>query len=98
MGFDVVEASNGKEALDFCRLFMPEIIMLDWCMPVMNGLDFIHHLRRTPGGDVPKVIMCTSETAVDRVMKAVQAGADELIIKPFDSEIIETKFRILGIA
>ncbi len=97
MGFDASEAPNGQEALDACRLFMPDAILLDWNMPIMDGFGFLKALRQEPGGDKPTVIFCTAERSVERITEALQNGADEYIMKPFDSDIIESKFQLAGL-
>jgi len=97
MGFDVSEAANGQEALDACRITMPEAILLDWNMPVMDGVGFLKALRLEKGGDAPKVIFCTAERSVERITEALQFGANEYIMKPFDSDIIESKFHLAGL-
>lgn len=97
MGFDVSEAANGQEALDACRNTMPEAILLDWNMPVMDGFAFLKALRKEKGGDGPTVIFCTAERSVERITEALQFGANEYIMKPFDSDIIESKFQLAGL-
>lgn len=97
MQFEVTEAADGSEALNMCRETMPEAILLDWTMPVMNGLDFLRALRRTPGGDQPVVVFCASENDPDRIAEAVRAGANEYVMKPFDSEILQSKFAEAGL-
>jgi two-component system chemotaxis response regulator CheY len=97
IGFDVAEAADGMEALAWCRAAMPEVILLDWNMPVLNGLEFLEQLRREPGGDAPVVLFCTVENTPERIAKALAAGANEYIMKPFDSEILESKFVQAGV-
>ncbi len=75
---------------------MPDVVLLDWNMPVMDGLTFLRRLRGQPGGDGPKVLFCTIETAPDRIAEALAAGADEYVMKPFDSEIIHSKLAEVG--
>ncbi len=95
--FDTAEAVDGKEALDACTNSMPDAILLDWNMPVMNGLEFLRALREMDGGTLPVVVFCTTENDVGHNRKAIAAGADEYIMKPFDSEIIATKFAQVGL-
>ena len=92
MGFEVAEAGDGAEALAWCRGAMPEAILLDWNMPVMNGIDFLRQLRKERDGDQPTVIFCTVENDVDRIRQALECGAAEYVMKPFDSDIIQSKF------
>ncbi|MDO9460717.1 MAG: response regulator [Alphaproteobacteria bacterium] len=95
--FEISEAVDGQEALDQCRSKMPDAILLDWNMPVMNGIDFLRHLRKEKGGDTPVVVFCTTENDIKHITEAIQAGANEYIMKPFDREIIETKFVEVGL-
>ena len=67
LGFLVTEAENGQEALARCAVAMPDLILLDWNMPVMNGIEFLKHLRQEPGGDHPIVVFCTVENDVERI-------------------------------
>lgn len=97
IGFDVAEAGDGMEALAWCRASMPEAILLDWNMPVLNGLEFLQQLRREPGGEAPVVVFCTVESSPEMIAKALSAGANEYIMKPFDSEIVESKFAEAGL-
>jgi len=96
LGFDVDEAADGAEALTFCAGAMPDVILLDWNMPVMDGMTFLRRLRTMPDGDRPKVLFCTIETAVDRITEALAAGADDYVMKPFDGEILHAKFAEVG--
>lgn len=97
LGFEAREAADGQLALDACRAAMPEAVLLDWNMPVMNGIDFLKELRRLPGGDKPVVVFCTTENDIEHIQKAIEAGANEYIMKPFDSEIIQAKFSQVGL-
>ncbi|MGL1919571.1 MAG: response regulator [Hyphomicrobiales bacterium] len=97
LDFEILEAEDGQKALDQCDADMPEAILLDWNMPVMDGLEFLVQLRSRKNGDVPKVIFCTTENDISHIAQAVQAGADEYIMKPFDREILENKFQEVGL-
>jgi two-component system chemotaxis response regulator CheY len=97
MGFACAEAEDGTQAYDHCSSDMPDVILLDWNMPVMNGMDFLGQLRKMDNGKHPKVVFCTIENTLANIQKALQAGADEFIMKPFDSEIIQSKFAIIGV-
>ena len=96
LGFEVDEAADGAEALAFCAATMPEVVLLDWNMPVMDGLTFLRRLRALPGGAEPKVLFCTIETAVERIAEALSAGADDYVMKPFDGDILHAKFAEVG--
>ncbi|MDA1100699.1 MAG: response regulator [Proteobacteria bacterium] len=97
LDFEIFEATDGQVALEVCRLEMPDGILLDWNMPVMNGIDFLRALRVTEGGDAPVVVFCTTENDMSHIVEAMKAGANEYIMKPFDKEIIETKFIQVGL-
>lgn len=97
LGFTIVEAEDGEQALAACRRSMPEAILLDWNMPVMDGFEFLTNLRRMAGGDGPKVVFCTTENDVAQIARALKAGADEYIMKPFDRDIVEAKFAETGL-
>jgi len=97
LDFDIREAVDGQDALDSCHDMLPDVVLLDWNMPVMNGLDFLKALRLSEGGDKPVVIFCTTENDMSHISAAISAGADEYIMKPFDREIIESKFSQAGL-
>ena len=97
LSFRVEEAGDGSEALAFCRSSMPDAILLDWNMPVMNGIDFLRHLRADPGGSRPVVVFCTTENDISAIAQAIECGANEYIMKPFDSEIVQSKFAEVGL-
>ena len=97
LNFETAEAADGLEALAFCRAAMPEAVLLDWAMPVMDGLEFLRRLRKEPGGEGPVVVFCTSENDPIRIAEALEHGADEYIMKPFDGDIIEAKFAQAGL-
>ena len=97
LGFAVAEAENGREGLARCDESMPDVVLLDWNMPVMSGIEFIVHLRQRAGGDKPKVVFCTTENDVAHIREAISAGADEYVMKPFDGEILESKLAEAGV-
>jgi len=96
LGFEVDEAADGSEALAFCGGVIPEVILLDWSMPVMDGMTFLRRLRALPGGMAPKVLFCTIETRAERIAEALSAGADDYVMKPFDGKILTSKFAEVG--
>jgi len=98
LGFAVKEAENGKAALEACRAAMPDLVLLDWNLPVMTGIEFLVHLRQHPGGNHPRVLFCTTENDVAHIRAAIEAGADEYIIKPFDHEVLQLKLELVGLA
>ncbi len=95
--FKIAEAEDGQQALEACRREMPDAVLLDWNMPVMDGYEFLKSMRRLPGGDRPKVVFCTTENDVVHIARALHAGANEYIMKPFDKEIVEAKFQEVGL-
>jgi two-component system, chemotaxis family, chemotaxis protein CheY len=96
-GFEIVEAEDGEQALEACRLSMPDAVLLDWNMPKMDGYEFLRNLRRLPDGDRPKVVFCTTENDVAHIARALHAGANEYIMKPFDKDIVTAKFQEVGL-
>ncbi len=96
LDFRVDEAENGQEGVDRCKEQMPDVVLLDWNMPVMTGIEFIVLLRKQPGGDRPKVIFCTTENDVAHIREAISAGADEYVMKPFDQETLQMKLQLVG--
>ncbi|WP_427968632.1 response regulator [Altererythrobacter sp.] len=98
LGFTVEEAENGQEGLEQCDEAMPDVILLDWNMPVMTGIEFITQLRERPNGAKPKVVFCTTENDVAHIREAISAGADEYVMKPFDHETLQIKLQLVGFA
>jgi two-component system, chemotaxis family, chemotaxis protein CheY len=96
-GFIVAEAEDGQAALNACHLRMPDCVLLDWNMPVMDGLEFLKALRREFGPGNPPVLFCTTENDISRIEQAIEHGAQEFIMKPFDEDILLGKFRQVGL-
>ena len=96
-GFAVREAADGQIALDSCRVEMPDSVLLDWNMPVMHGLEFLKALRQEFGPERPPVMFCTTENDISFIEQAIESGAQEFIMKPFDEEILLGKFAQVGI-
>ena len=97
MNFHIIEAEDGEQALEICKRELPEAVLLDWNMPVMDGYEFLRSLRQLPDGDRPKVVFCTTENGMDHIARALDAGANEYIMKPFDKDIIAAKFQEVGL-
>lgn len=97
LAFDTIEAENGAEALTSCRRQMPDVILLDWSMPQMTGLDFLKALRSETRGNHPIVVLCTTENDASRISEALSAGADEYVMKPYDRGILEAKLAEVGL-
>ena len=98
LGFEVSEAGNGIEALQrLGELGAPDLVLVDWNMPEMNGLDFIKAVRANPTySDLP-LMMVTTETEMERMALAFMAGVNEYVMKPFDKATILDKLQLLGI-
>jgi two-component system chemotaxis response regulator CheY len=96
LGFEVVEAKNGREGLEQVREHPVDLVLLDWNMPVMNGLELLQHIRSEPGVGSPCVMMVTSENDLQEVAQALETGANEYVMKPFTPEIILDKLALLG--
>ncbi len=97
LDFTVDEAEDGREALRRCDEKMPDVILLDWNMPVMSGLEFLKIIRGSERVQ-PKVVFCTTENDIGHIRAAIAAGADEYVMKPFDRETLHTKLQIVGFA
>jgi two-component system chemotaxis response regulator CheY len=98
-GYEVLQAQNGKDAL---AQISPEdsaieLFLVDWNMPEMNGLEFVQRLRAQPRFSSIPVVMVTTETETDQMIAALEAGANEYVIKPFTMDTIEDKLRMLGL-
>ena len=97
IGYEIAEAADGVEALAWCRAAMPDAVLLDWNMPVMTGIEFLRRLRAEPGGEAPIVVFCTVENDLAHIREALEAGANEYIMKPFDKDIVTAKFHEVGL-
>ncbi|MFC7474427.1 response regulator [Dankookia sp. GCM10030260] len=97
LGFTVREAEDGAQALAACREAMPDVVLLDWNMPVMDGISFLRAARAEFGPDRPVVVLCTTEAAAERIVEALEAGAQEYIMKPFDAALLQDKFVQAGL-
>jgi two-component system, chemotaxis family, chemotaxis protein CheY len=96
LDFTVDEAEDGREALSHCDASMPDVVLLDWNMPVMGGMEFLKTLRQRPGKFQPKVVFCTTENDSAHIRAAIEAGADEYVMKPFDRVTLASKLQIVG--
>ncbi len=96
-GYDVIEAADGKEALESCRASLPDCVLLDWNMPVMDGMAFLKAVRSEFGPAKPPVVFCTTENDMSRIMEAIENGAQEYIMKPFDEDILTGKLAQVGL-
>ena len=91
LSIEVSEAENGQAAVERCMERMPDAVLLDWQMPVMNGLEFIGALRLATKGERPHIIYCTTENDPAELSRAFMGGADDYILKPFDRESLAAK-------
>ena len=97
LGFEVAEAGDGKQALTLLSDGLaPELVLVDWNMPEMTGIEFLEAVRRPPYSLTAKIVMVTTETEMPQVIRALDAGADEYVMKPFSSEAILDKLMMLG--
>ncbi|MFO0109487.1 MAG: response regulator [Alphaproteobacteria bacterium] len=96
MGFNILEAEDGQQALDAFKEGGIELVMLDWNMPVMNGMEFLLKLRANTTIAQPMVVFCTTENEFSKIQEALMNGANEYVMKPFDEEIIRGKLEQLG--
>ncbi len=92
MNYSVLEAENTQDALKLCQTELPNVIIIDWHIPNCDSLEFIEMLRSTFTGRRPFVIYCTTEKDPDIISKAVEAGADDILLKPFDRVTLVNKF------
>jgi two-component system chemotaxis response regulator CheY len=95
LGFDVVEATHGREGLQQLAE-APDLVLVDWNMPEMSGIEFLEAMRRPPHSSAAKVVMVTTETEIPQVLRALGAGADEYLMKPFTKEAVLDKLHLLG--
>jgi two-component system chemotaxis response regulator CheY len=99
IGFEVREAANGREALAAIEAELEpiQLVLADWNMPVMNGLDLLKRLRQSHAPASLPVVMVTTETEIDRIAEALAAGANEYVMKPFTREILLEKLQLAGV-
>jgi two-component system chemotaxis response regulator CheY len=98
MGFEAIEADNGRDALTWLAEGLPtDVVLVDWDMPVMSGIAFVHAVRANPEYRNLRIIMVTKETRLHNVKEALEAGADEYIMKPFTKDVVREKLELLGL-
>ena len=99
LGYEVGEAGNGQEGLERIReQGRPDVVLVDWNMPVMGGFEFVKAARADPALAGLPLVMVTTETEMDQVAAALEAGADEYVMKPFTRESLLEKLEMLGLA
>jgi two-component system, chemotaxis family, chemotaxis protein CheY len=99
LGFEVTEAGNGAEGLATLEsVEQPDVVLVDWNMPVMSGLEFVQVVRSQPRFEHLPLMMVTTETEIEQVGTALEAGVNEYVMKPFDKRVIVEKLQLLGVA
>lgn len=99
IGYEVSEAEDGSEALERLKSIDPvDLMLIDWNMPVMNGLEFVRAVRMDHSYDEVPMMMVTTEDTLDRITEALEAGANEYVMKPFTAETIVEKLELMGLA
>ena len=96
LGYVAIEAENGEEALARCKQAMPDLVLTDWNMPEMDGIEFVSKLRAIPTPKEPVVVFCTSNGGAKDIHDGIAAGADDYIVKPFDEAALKAKLEKLG--
>ncbi len=98
-GFEVVQAANGRQGLDVMASegSAVNVVLVDWNMPEVNGLEFVQQVRANSGFASIPLVMVTTETEVEQMVRALDAGANEYVMKPFTREVIEDKLRLVGV-
>src|SRR5512144_2295890 len=96
--FEVEEAGDGQEALSRCEAKMPDVVLLDWNMPVMSGMEFLRMLRQRGHSDQPKVVFCTTENDMAHIRAALEARAEEYVMKPSARETLYSKVQLFSVA
>jgi two-component system chemotaxis response regulator CheY len=89
--FSATEAEDGMAALRACREKMPDLVLLDWTMPGLSGVELVRSLRAQPDGDRPIILVCTTEVDATEIAHAVAAGVDDYVMKPFDQDMVAAK-------
>jgi two-component system, chemotaxis family, chemotaxis protein CheY len=95
--FSCREAPDCQTALSACAFAMPDVVLLDWNLPGISGVECLQAIRAMPRGDSPKIILCTANSDIENIMLALEQGADEYIMKPFDQDIVRSKFEQTGL-
>jgi two-component system chemotaxis response regulator CheY len=98
-GFDVAQAPDGRQALKTMEREGGSIhlVLVDWNMPEMSGLEFVQWVRTRSAFDHVRLVMVTTETEMEQMARALEAGADEYVMKPFTKEVVQDKLRLLGV-
>jgi len=97
LGVRTAEAEHGRAAVEFCRRTVPDFVLLDWNMPEMDGISCLRALRAMDLTPRPIVVMCTTESGMAKIREALEAGADEYIMKPYDRDVLLEKLAQTGL-
>ena len=97
IGFETIEAEDGEEVVELCQLNEPDLIIMDYRLPVLDGIDAMYKIRNSRISKQPKIMFCSSINDRDIIQEALDGGADDYVLKPFDEEIIISKLAILGL-
>ncbi len=97
LGYEVIEAEDGEEVVEMCEREEPELIIMDTKLPILDGLDAMYKIRDMLRINQPKIIFCSAVNDPERIKEALDGGADDYIMKPFDEEIIVSKLEILNL-
>ena len=97
LGLRTAEAEHGGKAVEFCRTTVPDMVLLDWNMPEMDGITCLRALRAMDLNPRPVVVMCTTENGMSKIREALEAGADEYIMKPYDQGVLLDKLTQVGL-
>ena len=97
LGLRTAEAGHGLAAVEYCRETVPDFVLLDWNMPEMDGISCLRALRAMDLKPRPIVVMCTTENGLAKIREALEAGADEYIMKPYDRDVLLDKLAQVGL-
>ena len=97
LGFSVLEAEDGEDVVELTQTQEPDLIIMDWSLPVMDGIDALYKIKELNLVKSPKIVFCSSSTDIDRINMAINGGADDYIMKPFDEDIVASKLAIIGL-
>jgi len=97
LGFSIIEAEDGEDVVELAQIKNPDLIIMDWSLPVLDGIDALYKIRQLKLEKSPKIVFCSSGSDLSRIQQAIDGGADDYIMKPFDEDIVATKLTILGL-
>jgi len=97
LGFSVSEAPTAEDALEQCRHAMPDMVLVDWNLPGIQGPDFIEAIRQGAKGEHPKLLLCSTESRADVIVAAMARGADAYMKKPFDRDGVAAQLKAFGL-